>query len=265
MFSTHSQRILTGLALGGGVCTALALGGWFIFGAGLITAMLGLVEYYGLFWPGREGLGKKTIGILLAGLIFLAAKSHSMEFLAASLLVSFWAANMFFLFCYGTKDRNASFANTAVLFSGLLYLPLSLQLILFNSPVENTLVLLATITSDTAAYYAGSYVGGPKIWPAVSPKKTWAGSMGGMAACILVCLIIGLGFGTAPWWVWPLLGIALNIAAQFGDFFESALKRRLGVKDSGTLLPGHGGILDRIDTWLVGGPVAYFIIYFFWM
>ncbi len=259
MLSPHSQRIFTGLALGGGLCAVLALGGWFIFGAALATALLGLVEYYGLFWPGSQGLGKKAIGLGLATLIFLAARSQNMGLLATALLVSFWTANMFFLFCYGTKDRSASYANAAVLFSGLLYLPLSLQIFMFLGPAEAALVLLATIASDTGAFYAGSIFAGPKIWPAVSPKKTWAGSFGGMAVCILVCLTVGVGFGTAPWWSWIGLGAFLNIAAQFGDFFESALKRRLGVKDSGTLLPGHGGILDRVDGLVLVLP-AYFAV-----
>lgn len=260
MLSSHSQRIFTGLAMLVALCAVMALGGWYVFGAALLVALLGLLEYYALFWPGRQGIGKKAIGLVLASCIFLAARSQNMELLAAVLLASFWTANMFFLFCYGTKDRNASFVNAAVLFTGLLYLPLSLQLFLFLSPAESALVLLATIASDTGAYYAGCLIGGPKIWPVVSPKKTWAGSFGGMSASVVVSLIIGLGFGNTPqtpWWIWICLGIILNIAAQFGDFFESALKRRLGVKDSGHLLPGHGGIMDRIDGLVLVLPVYF--------
>ena len=105
-------------------------------------------------------------------------------------------------------------------------------------------------------------MGGPKVWPRVSPKKTWAGSVGGMVACVGLCLLMGAvdeywlsGAGQGrPWWMWMVLGVVLNASAQFGDFFESALKRRQDVKDSGRLLPGHGGVLDRIDSLLLAVP-----------
>jgi hypothetical protein len=99
-------------------------------------------------------------------------------------------------------------------------------------------------------------VGGPKIWPSISPKKTWAGSLGGLATCIVVCVGIGLLLGSADILSFALLGTGLNVAAQLGDFFESALKRWRGVKDSGRVLPGHGGILDRIDSLLFVLPAV---------
>jgi phosphatidate cytidylyltransferase len=126
--------------------------------------------------------------------------------------------------------------------------------------METVLVLLASFASDTGAYYAGSWFGKRKIWPAISPKKTWAGSVGGALTCVAVCLILGFAvgdwpFGRASWGTWIALGLALNLASQFGDFFESALKRSLDAKDSGALLPGHGGVLDRIDSLLFAAPV----------
>lgn len=122
------------------------------------------------------------------------------------------------------------------------------------SAPEIALVLLTTFAADTGAYYAGSHIGGPKIWPSVSPKKTWAGSLGGLCLSIIVCTVIGMAFGAAHWTSFALLGAGLNLAAQLGDFFESALKRWRGVKDSGKVLPGHGGILDRIDSLLFTLP-----------
>ena len=117
------------------------------------------------------------------------------------------------------------------------------------------LVLLAAFISDTGAYYAGRGYGARLIWPTVSPNKTVEGSMGGLAACVTVVCAMGWSIGAAPWWTWVILGVVLGVAAQLGDFFESALKRWMAVKDSGSLLPGHGGILDRIDALLLVTPV----------
>jgi phosphatidate cytidylyltransferase len=108
------------------------------------------------------------------------------------------------------------------------------------------LVLLVVWATDIGGYVAGRGIGGPKLWPRISPNKTWAGAIGGFAAS----LIVAAGFaafrfaGTAPLLT---LGAVLSIAAQCGDLFESAIKRRFGVKDSGSIIPGHGGLLDRLD------------------
>jgi phosphatidate cytidylyltransferase len=108
------------------------------------------------------------------------------------------------------------------------------------------LIMLVVWASDIGGYFAGRGIGGPKLWPRVSPNKTWAGAVGGFAASLLVVAgFAASGFGKTG----PLLlsGAALSIASQLGDLFESAVKRHFGVKDSGNLIPGHGGLLDRLD------------------
>lgn len=107
-------------------------------------------------------------------------------------------------------------------------------------------VLLVVWASDIGGYFAGRAIGGPKLWPLVSPNKTWAGAIGGVMLSILVALgMAALGWGRLP----PLLVLAvlLSVVSQLGDLFESAVKRAFGVKDSGRLIPGHGGLLDRLD------------------
>jgi phosphatidate cytidylyltransferase len=108
------------------------------------------------------------------------------------------------------------------------------------------LVLLVVWVTDIGGYFAGRGIGGPKLWPRISPKKTWAGAIGGFAASLAVAggfAILDLG-KTGPL---LLFGAALSIASQLGDLFESAVKRRFGVKDSSHIIPGHGGLLDRLD------------------
>ena len=108
--------------------------------------------------------------------------------------------------------------------------------------------LLAVVWAiDTAAYIAGKTIGGPKLAPRISPKKTWAGLIGGLLAAILVGLAAALIVGSDKIWQIALLSGALAIVEQIGDMAESFAKRRFGAKDSGSLIPGHGGLLDRLD------------------
>ncbi len=102
-------------------------------------------------------------------------------------------------------------------------------------------------TTDIAAYFAGRAIGGPKLAPAISPKKTWAGAIAGAAGAMLVAAGVDRGFGLSGWESSVLVGLALSIVAQCGDLLESWVKRRFGVKDASHLIPGHGGVMDRLD------------------
>jgi phosphatidate cytidylyltransferase len=113
--------------------------------------------------------------------------------------------------------------------------------------------------TDIAAYFAGRAIGGPKLWPAVSPKKTWSGAiggtLGGVAAGLLVVKLAGLV--VAPMLVPVALG--LSVVAQMGDLLESAVKRHFGAKDAGHLIPGHGGLMDRLDGFLTAAAAAVMV------
>jgi phosphatidate cytidylyltransferase len=117
------------------------------------------------------------------------------------------------------------------------------------------MVLLVVWGTDIGGYFAGRGIGGPKLWPRVSPKKTWAGAVGGFAASLVVSGgFAALGVGrTGPL---LLLGAALSIASQLGDLLESAVKRQFGVKDSSHLIPGHGGLMDRLDGFVAAAVIA---------
>ena len=116
-------------------------------------------------------------------------------------------------------------------------------------------VLLIVWVTDIGGYFAGRGIGGPKLWPRVSPKKTWAGAIGGF----VLSLMIAAGFAALDLGkIGPLLLLAavLSIASQLGDLFESAVKRRFGVKDSSQIIPGHGGLLDRLDGFVAAVVLA---------
>ena len=108
------------------------------------------------------------------------------------------------------------------------------------------LVLLVVWATDIGGYFAGRLIGGPKLWPQVSPKKTWAGAIGGFAASLGVAAGFA-AFDLGKILPMLLLGAVLSIASQLGDLFESAVKRRFGVMDSSRIIPGHGGLMDRLD------------------
>ena len=108
------------------------------------------------------------------------------------------------------------------------------------------LVLLVVWVTDIGGYFAGRGIGGPKLWPRVSPKKTWAGAVGGFVASLVIAAGFA-AFGLGKTGPLLLLGAVLSIASQLGDLFESAVKRRFSVKDSSHIIPGHGGLMDRLD------------------
>jgi len=142
------------------------------------------------------------------------------------------------------------------------------------------LVLLIVWVTDIGGYFAGRGLGGPKLWPRVSPKKTWEGALASMIASVGVGILLysyALPISTAllnahlierkdglfalekaPLWPIILLTVAINMAAQLGDLVESLIKRGANVKDSGTILPGHGGMLDRIDALLFAAPLLWY-------
>ena len=121
--------------------------------------------------------------------------------------------------------------------------------------------LLVVFACDTGAFAAGRLAGRHRMAPRVSPNKTWEGAAGGFAASVGAALLVGLAFDLAvPVWQQALIGAVASVAAQVGDLFESALKRTANVKDSGSIMPGHGGILDRMDSILFALPAVFYML-----
>lgn len=186
------------------------------------------------------------------------------------------------------KDLRSSLPVAAISYLGFVYIAVTLGEISLIGHGENgrilVLVFLIVVWSgDIFAYYVGRSLGRNKLAPTISPKKTWEGAVASTVGAILLSVLLfryihGIGnvlvrldafpsksimYADAPiypvaWWLAACFGLCVNIAAQLGDLVESALKRGAGVKDSGTLLPGHGGVLDRIDAMLLAAPVLWF-------
>ncbi len=118
------------------------------------------------------------------------------------------------------------------------------------------------VASDIGGYFAGRIFGGPKLWPAISPKKTWSGTLGGWGLALGVGFVYWLSGGPVFFFAALLFSVLLAMAAQAGDLFESWLKRKAGIKDSSQLIPGHGGLLDRFDG-LLAATSVYMLLHLF--
>jgi len=167
-----------------------------------------------------------------------------------------------------TRSRNTVSSYTDFLvwmIAGLLYAGVVLlaPIILRRDPALGfvAIVFLFAVVwvTDIAAYFAGRALGGPKLWVAISPNKTWSGALGGALGGVIAALLVVkvAGLVIAPMLI--LVALALSIASQAGDLLESALKRQFGAKDAGALIPGHGGLMDRLDGFLTAVLAAVMV------
>jgi phosphatidate cytidylyltransferase len=265
----HLKRWITGLIALPFVIFLVYKGG--VFFAALVSAasLVALWEYY------RMVLGAKTrplsgiilwggygIGLALIWAAYLRGSDLTLSLLAVNLLVI--ALISMFQF---KSDRSVLEVISGQL-QGIIYIPVLLSFLILiragSSGMIWIFILLAIVfAGDTSALYVGSYFGRRKISPAISPGKTIEGSIGGLGANLIVGTVGKLFFlPELPWETSILFFVAVGIAGQVGDLFESELKRSSGLKDSSGILPGHGGILDRIDALLFAAPVAYIFIRF---
>ena len=239
-------RILSGIAMILVALGALWLGGLAFWALVSLLAILMMVEWAAMAKASRWQIA--LAAALVAGLMIVASSFTNAAQLAA--YPDRLIAQMGDLAGLGAILL-AVVTFRARLGAGLLYavLPSVALIFLRQQPEQGLALALWTLVivwaTDIGAYFAGRAIGGPKLAPALSPNKTWAGLIGGMIAALLVGA--GVAWSTGLAWPFWIAGAPLAVAAQMGDLFESWLKRRSGVKDSGKLLPGHGGMLDRLD------------------
>jgi len=254
-FPFSLTRIVTGLALMGVLGAALYFRGYFFLFFVLLVSAIALWEFYSLFWGKSGRIFTKIFAILLGwGMFYLTWIDRPQDALVC-LGAGFVLSALGFLFRWNVVDDVQAFFPGAIFMAGLAYVPLLLLPAAYLSSTKLLFILSAVAISDTAAYFIGVRFGRHKLWPRVSPKKSSEGAIASFVACVLLCIVIGVYFGSAPWWAFAGLGVLINVSAQIGDLFESALKRSTSVKDSGNILPGHGGVLDRADSLLFAMPM----------
>lgn len=254
------KRLLTALVLLPLLIFVLFAGGEILFASlAVLLSALGLDEYYRMVDP--DAGASRAVPVLLGSLIPAFASGAGLDAVIVYAALAFLVTAAVMLFTFGEIRPTAP--RIALFVSGWVYLPVLLSfLVVLRSMPEGKwwiLILLgAVMFSDSAAFYVGTAIGRHKLYPSVSPNKSVEGSLAGVVGSVAGALILQtLLIDSIP----PLhaagAGFAAGIAGQVGDLFESMLKRSAGVKDSGSIFPGHGGVLDRLDSILFASPIVY--------
>jgi phosphatidate cytidylyltransferase len=260
-FSSLGARVVTGALYGLVLLGTIALGG--SLGLASLLALLGglaLSELYRITRRERRTLAE-FCGIAAVVAMPLAVVALGLPGLLAVVTVLVVASLI-----WHVALTNLRISDTAVVVFGALYIGFTLSHLVLIRSLEDgvmlVLVLLVSVwASDVLAYFVGSLIGSHKLAPRISPNKSWEGFIAGLMGTVAVWLALPLLIDGAPRTEFLLvIGVAVAVAAVSGDLFESRIKREVGVKDSGQLLPGHGGVLDRIDSLLLVSLVAYYAL-----
>jgi phosphatidate cytidylyltransferase len=265
-YNNLTQRIITGILGSAAVITGICVSRWGYFVLFLFLAVATLNEFYKLL-KSEQIFSERLFGIVSGSACFIisfliqSGVMHQKYFLTIFPML----AVVFIIKLY-KKSETKPFTNVAFTLLGLVYIALPLSLINFiafhNGDYHYEMILgmlLILWATDTGAYFAGTYLGKHKLFPRISPKKTWEGFAGGAVLALIFAFGMSYYFDILSVTDWLVMGVIIIIGGTFGDLVESLLKRSIEIKDSGNVLPGHGGFLDRFDGLLIAAPflVAY--------
>lgn len=260
-WDSHTQRWATGAPLGVLVVLVLGLGPpWSLSLLVAAAAGLGLCELHAMMFPEKPPPTDRKLFVGAGFLFPLLTGLHGTAGLHGALFATLCGG--FAVVLFRSPQDPAALVRLSRLVLGWLYVPYMLSFALLIGQLEHGRAwlffsVLLGVANDTAAFYSGRRFGRHKLYQRVSPKKTVEGSLGGLAAS----LAAGAGFALGYLQTWSVgllvLSALLAVAGQLGDLVESMLKRMSGIKDSGTFLPGHGGILDRLDALLFIFPLTW--------
>lgn len=258
----NATRMLTGFIMGTIAMSAIIYGKWAILLMLLVIIFFASKEYVKIlehkgFYP--------SLKVMFLSQLIIASIAYFQRFDLVAVALTFCSIGAFMWVLF--RGRQPYIANVATTLLGIIYcgwFPLHLIFLRHLSSERFhdglgfvVLMFTAILMTDIGCYYAGRHLGKHKLAPIVSPNKTIEGSMGGAIAAVIGALIIGY-FLQLEWYFSVMLGFLCTVFAQIGDLCESLLKRDAGVKDSGHSLPGHGGFLDRTDSFILTIPVMYY-------
>lgn len=273
--SNAVKRVVSGICFGAVMLASFLLGDIAFFIVFHLLIVLMLKEFYNMT-TGRDRSLVKILGISMGVLLFFVVRSIARggnPVLLFCLLIVFLLA----LLCHFTFSREDGHIRYVYTLAGILYiaLPFSMANFIFYGGASGGYMLMLFFiiiwAGDIGAYAVGSTLGKKydrKFCPSVSPKKTWAGCAGGFAFSVIAaaaasCIFSAYGLETVPLPHAVALGVVINISGTLGDLCESRWKRIFGLKDSGNLIPGHGGMLDRLDSSLFAIPAGLFYLTIF--
>ncbi len=258
--SSFWSRIAVSLVLLPLVLGIVWLGGWWLFAIALVGGLMALHELYVMGRGLRPIVLAGYIGLLLT---LLGAEAGNISWMVGGIFSTVLVAFVVFGFSDARPSATAAISLTLL---GVVWVGGGIaSLILLRDIPENGLlvvftVLIAVFADDTAAFFVGRAIGRHKMAPRISPGKSWEGLVAGTLAAMAVAFFAMYDQGFLTDIEALALGAAIALSSTLGDLFESAIKRDLGVKDSGRALAGHGGVLDRVDSLLWAGPAAFYVV-----
>lgn len=263
------QRVITAVIGGVFFVFCLYFNEWTYLGLVLLLSVFSQLEFYGLIREdGDDPLLRWGVfnGTMLNLICFFNARGDiSTKFF----FMFFVLLGLTYIYELYRKAANP-FENIAYTLIGIFYVAMPLALLHYAAFAVGTYSYqIATgcffllWAADTGAYFAGRSFGRNKLFPRISPNKTWEGLAGGLLLSLIVAALLSYFYPDLAAWRWLTLSVIITIAGTYGDLIESMLKRSLQIKDSGNYIPGHGGLLDRFDGLLLAAPFASFFLMFF--